>query len=78
VSIIRLIVIFVELTILALVTRVASQNFGGLRLKAAAAYAESGEIHDTVKELWTASGAKKKKALIDKVSFLEYFSIQSF
>ncbi|KAL1967656.1 hypothetical protein VTN77DRAFT_2913 [Rasamsonia byssochlamydoides] len=48
----------------ALVTRVSSQPSGGLRFKAAAAFAESGEIRDTVKELWSGSG--KKKELIDR------------
>jgi hypothetical protein len=52
----------------ALVSRVSTQASGGVRLKAAAAFADSGAIHDTVQELWTGTGDKKE--LIDKVSTL--------
>jgi Xaa-Pro aminopeptidase len=40
-----------------------------VRLKAAASFAESGDIHDVVDELWKGAGAKKQ-TLIDTVSFL--------
>lgn len=51
-----------------MVTKVSARNHGGeVRLKAAAAFAEAGDIHDVVDELWRAPGAKKK-TLIDTVS----------
>jgi hypothetical protein len=40
-----------------------------VRLKAAASFAESGDIHDVVDELWKGAGAKKQ-TLIDTVSFV--------
>lgn len=51
----------------AMVTRVSARNHGGgVRLKAAAAFVESGDIRDTVEELWKGSG-DKKQTLIDTV-----------
>jgi hypothetical protein len=38
-----------------------------VRLKAAASFAEAGDIHDIVDELWKGAGTKKQ-ALIDTVS----------
>ncbi|KAL2000638.1 hypothetical protein VTN02DRAFT_2803 [Thermoascus thermophilus] len=49
----------------ALVTRTSQQHPGGVRFKAAAAFVESGEIHDTVTELWKNPGARKQE-LIDR------------
>lgn len=50
-----------------MVTKVSARNHGGeVRLKAAASFADSGEIYDVVKELW--KGDEKKKTLIDTVS----------
>lgn len=40
---------------------------GGVRLKAAASFAEAGDIHDIVEELWKEPG-EKKQTLIDTVS----------
>lgn len=40
-----------------------------MRLKAAASFAESGDIHDVVDELWKGAG-EKKQTLIDTVSFI--------
>lgn len=38
-----------------------------MRLKAAASFADSGDIHDVVDELWKGAGTKKQ-TLIDTVS----------
>lgn len=51
---------------LAIVTKVSPREQGGVRLKAAAAFAESGPIHDTVSELWKGAGGNKRE-LLDKV-----------
>ncbi|KAJ5134369.1 hypothetical protein N7448_000608 [Penicillium atrosanguineum] len=49
----------------AMVTKVSARNHGGeVRLKAAASFAESGDIHDIIDELWKGAGSKKQ-ALID-------------
>lgn len=40
-----------------------------MRLKAAASFAESGDIHDVVEELWKGAGTKKQ-TLIDTVSYI--------
>lgn len=57
--------------ILAMVTKVSARNHGGeVRLKAAASFAESGDIRDVVEELWKGPGAKKQ-TLIDTVRSLE-------
>jgi hypothetical protein len=51
----------------AMVTRVSARNNGGgVRLKAAAAFVEAGDIRDTVDELWKGPG-DKKQTLIDTV-----------
>jgi hypothetical protein len=55
------------MVIIAMVTKVSARNHGGeVRLKAAASFAESGDIHDVVEELWKGAGAKKQ-TLIDTV-----------
>jgi hypothetical protein len=63
-----------------MVTKVSARNHGGeVRLKAAASFAEAGDIHDVVDELWQGPGAKKK-TLIDTVSvkcFVQLFSFQA-
>ncbi|KAJ5518307.1 hypothetical protein N7453_000729 [Penicillium expansum] len=49
----------------AMVTKVSARNRGGeVRLKAAASFAETGDIHDVVDELWKNAG-EKKQTLID-------------
>jgi hypothetical protein len=48
------------------VSKISPQAPGGVRLKAAAGFAEAGEIRDTVLELWQNPGDKKKE-LVDKV-----------
>ena len=51
-----------------MVTKVSARSHGGgVRLKAAASFAESGEIHDVVDELRRGAG-EKKQTLIDTVS----------
>lgn len=51
----------------AMVTKVSARNHGGeVRLKAAASFAETGDIHDVVDELWRGPGAKKQ-TLIETV-----------
>lgn len=51
-----------------MVTKVSARNHGGaVRLKAAASFAEAGDIHDIVDELWKGAG-EKKQTLIDTVS----------
>jgi hypothetical protein len=55
----------------ALVTRMSPGTAGGIRLKSAAAYAESGEIRDITNGLWkSAAGAREE--LIQKVITLYY------
>lgn len=55
------------IVMVAMVTKVSARNHGGeVRLKAAASFADSGDIHDVVKELWKGAGAKKQ-TLIDTV-----------
>jgi hypothetical protein len=50
-----------------MVTKVSARNHGGeVRLKAAASFAESGDIRDVVEELWKGAGAKKQ-TLLDTV-----------
>jgi Xaa-Pro aminopeptidase len=49
----------------AIVIRMSSQPPGGIRLKAAAALAESGEIRDTAQQLWDGSVGNRQE-LIDK------------
>lgn len=52
----------------AMVTKVSARMHGGaVRLKAAASFAEAGDIHDIVDELWKGPG-EKKQTLIDTVS----------
>jgi hypothetical protein len=54
-----------------MVTKVSARNHGGeVRLKAAASFAESGDIRDVVEELWQGAGAKKQ-TLIDTVRPLQ-------
>jgi hypothetical protein len=58
-----------------MVTKVSARNHGGeVRLKAAASFAEAGDIHDIVDELWKGAGAKKQ-ALIDTVSSISLIVI---
>lgn len=53
-----------------MVTKVSARNHGGeVRLKAAASFADSGDVHDVVDELWKGA-ADKKKTLIDTVSLM--------
>ena len=47
----------------SLVTRVQSQSPGGSRLRRAAAYAESGEVHDTIAKLWLAEAGEQQQLL---------------
>ncbi|QSS65923.1 Sec8 exocyst complex component specific domain-containing protein, partial [Histoplasma capsulatum] len=51
----------------ALVARVSAQHTGGLHSKAAAAYAESGEIRETTEQLWECTDDKQRQELIAKV-----------
>lgn len=55
------------MTPIAIVIRMSSQPPGGIRLKAAAALAESGEIRDTAQQLWDGSVGSRQE-LIDKVN----------
>lgn len=48
----------------AIVTKISPRDNGQFRLKAAAQFAQSGDIHDVVKELW--KGEASKEELIDK------------
>ncbi|KAL4806136.1 hypothetical protein BDV18DRAFT_152249 [Aspergillus unguis] len=52
-----------------IVTKVMPRGKGGVQLKAAAAFAESGPIHDLVNELWHGSLSNKQE-LIDKETAL--------
>jgi hypothetical protein len=61
----------------AMVTKVSARNHGGeVRLKAAASFADSGDIHDVVEELWKGAGAKKQ-TLIDTVRHLKLRGIHA-
>lgn len=48
-------------------TKVSQKHNGEARFKAAAAYAESGDIHDAVTGLWKGQ-ENQKQEFIDKVS----------
>ena len=53
---------------IAMVTKVSARVQGGaVRLKAAASFADTGDIRDIVEELWKGPGGKKQ-TLIDTVS----------
>ncbi|KAJ5317591.1 hypothetical protein N7508_002099 [Penicillium antarcticum] len=55
----------------AMVTRVSARNHGGgVRLKAAASYAETGDIRDTVDELWKGPGDKKQTLIDTEIDLL--------
>ncbi|BAE62389.1 unnamed protein product [Aspergillus oryzae RIB40] len=49
----------------AIVTKISPRDNGEFRLKAAAQYAKSGDIHDVVSELWKTE-ANNKEGLVDK------------
>ncbi|KNG82493.1 putative Exocyst complex component Sec8 [Aspergillus nomiae NRRL 13137] len=49
----------------AIVTKISPRDNGEFRLKAAAQYARSGDIHDVVSELWKTE-ASNKEELVDK------------
>ncbi|KAJ5865311.1 uncharacterized protein N7529_007227 [Penicillium soppii] len=55
----------------AMVTKVSARNHGGeVRLKPAALFAESGDIHDTVDELWKGAGSKKQTLIDTEIDLL--------
>ncbi|KAJ5176738.1 uncharacterized protein N7482_002615 [Penicillium canariense] len=55
----------------AMVTKVSARNHGGeVRLKAAAAFAESGDIHDVVDELRKGASAKKQTLIDTEIDLL--------
>ncbi|GLI74884.1 exocyst subunit [Penicillium ochrochloron] len=55
----------------AMVTKVSARNHGGeVRLKAAASFAESGDIRDVVEELWKGPGAKKQTLIDTEIDLL--------
>ena len=47
-------------------TKISPQNNGEVRLKAAARFAESGDIHDIITDLWIGATGSKWE-LVDKV-----------
>lgn len=53
----------------AIVTKVTPRDNKGARLKAAAQFADSGELRDLVSGLWKAEN-EEKPALIDKVTWI--------
>lgn len=57
----------------AIVTKVSPRGRGGVQLKAAAGFAESGPIHDLVVELWQGSDPNRQE-VVDKVHNLLIFS----
>ncbi|KAJ5191456.1 uncharacterized protein N7498_010441 [Penicillium cinerascens] len=55
----------------AMVTKVSARNHGGgVRLKAAASFADSGDIHDVVNELWKGAGTKKQTLIDTEIDLL--------
>ncbi|KAK2738590.1 hypothetical protein FQN55_000467 [Onygenales sp. PD_40] len=54
----------------ALVMRMSPQQVGGVQLKAAAAYAESGEIRETAKELWEHPDNKRHELITKEIDLL--------
>ncbi|KAJ5794835.1 hypothetical protein N7457_001434 [Penicillium paradoxum] len=55
----------------AMVTKVSARHHGGeVRLKAAASFAESGDIHDVVDELWKGAGDKKQTLIDTEIDLL--------
>ncbi|OJD15204.1 hypothetical protein AJ78_04535 [Emergomyces pasteurianus Ep9510] len=57
-----------------LVTRVSPQHTGGLQLKAAAAYAESGEIRETAKKLWECPDSQRQELIAKEIDLLIKFT----
>jgi hypothetical protein len=55
----------------AIVTKISSQPPSTVRLKAAAAFTESGETSDTVRQLWQCTDDNRQE-LIDKVDHILY------
>ncbi|CAP98878.1 Pc22g15900 [Penicillium rubens Wisconsin 54-1255] len=55
----------------AMVTKVSARNRGGeVQLKAAASFADSGDIHDVVDELWKDAGDKKQTLIDTEIDLL--------
>ncbi|KAK2800656.1 hypothetical protein FQN50_008040 [Emmonsiellopsis sp. PD_5] len=54
----------------ALVMRMSPQQVGGVQLKAAAAYAESGEVRETAKELWERPDNKRHELITKEIDLL--------
>ncbi|PGH18258.1 hypothetical protein AJ79_00597 [Helicocarpus griseus UAMH5409] len=54
----------------ALVTRMSPQHNGGVQLKAAAAYVESGDIRETATELWNCSDDKRQELITKEIDLL--------
>lgn len=54
----------------AIVTKKSPRDKGEPRLKAAAGFAEAGDVHDVVAELWR-NETSDKWTLVDKVWFCE-------
>ncbi|KAJ5104852.1 hypothetical protein NUU61_002199 [Penicillium alfredii] len=55
----------------AMVTKVSARNHGGgVQLKAAASFADSGDIHDTVNDLWKGAGDKKQTLIDTEIDLL--------
>ncbi|KAI1925462.1 exocyst subunit [Ophidiomyces ophidiicola] len=54
----------------ALVSRVSSQPPGGIRLKTAASFAESGETRDTTLQLWESSGISTQELINQEIDLL--------
>ncbi|KMK59448.1 Exocyst complex component Sec8 [Aspergillus fumigatus Z5] len=53
-----------------IVTKVSPRNHGQVRLKAAAEFAESGDIHDTVRDLWERPEDAKKELIVKEIELL--------
>ncbi|KAJ5958573.1 uncharacterized protein N7479_005723 [Penicillium vulpinum] len=55
----------------SMVTKVSARNRGGeVRLKAAASFADSGDIYDVVDELWKGAGDKKQTLIDTEIDLL--------
>ncbi|OAT13259.1 xaa-Pro aminopeptidase [Blastomyces gilchristii SLH14081] len=54
----------------ALVSRVSPRPTGGVQPKAAAAYAESGEIREAAKELWECGNGKRQELIAKEIDLL--------
>jgi Xaa-Pro aminopeptidase len=62
------------------VTKISPRDNGRFRLKAAAQYAASGDIHDVVSELWRKETSNKEELIVkvNAIYFAKYAHFANF